>query len=204
MDSRTRLDRRLIPNSSRKYDDADPWEQLLHAVFEECNISFSKALCMKIAERVGNAGVGTSSYSALSFHSPTFHKPIPSVPCAASTDDCPECTPKAVENRLYSWKKKNVGSNPSATSTTNNSTTPASTPSKPTAKKPATPKVPRTPKSAGRKKVTTPQPEDDDDEEMFQESPSKKRGLSSAGDKEEEGMKKVKLEVQEEVGGFEV
>ncbi|EFQ92096.1 hypothetical protein CFE70_001789 [Pyrenophora teres f. teres 0-1] len=49
---------------------------VLQGLFEECNISFNKALCTKIAERVTAAGM--------------------------------ECTPKAIENRLYAWKKKAI------------------------------------------------------------------------------------------------
>lgn len=119
-----------------------------------------------------------------------------------------ECTPKAVENRLYSWKKKNIGS--STPSINNPSTTNPSTPSKPTAKKPATPKAPRTPKSAGKKRQPEKEKmveEDDDDEEMLQDSPSKKRGASSGAGSDGEGTKKVKMEVLEDgegIGGFEV
>ncbi|KNG45135.1 hypothetical protein DDE82_003108 [Stemphylium lycopersici] len=59
---------------------------LLHGVFEECNISFSKALCSKIAQRVADAGM--------------------------------PCTAKAIENRLYSWKKKNISGNSNLNSAT--------------------------------------------------------------------------------------
>jgi hypothetical protein len=72
--------------------------QLLHGVFEECNISFSKALCQKLAERVKTGGIGTSI------------TPLPPQSSPSFTDQQPDCTAKAVENRLYSWKKKNVGS----------------------------------------------------------------------------------------------
>ncbi|KAF2128364.1 hypothetical protein P153DRAFT_432033 [Dothidotthia symphoricarpi CBS 119687] len=115
---------------------------LLHGVFEECNISFSKALCSKIAERVGAAGI--------------------------------ECTPKAVENRLYSWKKKNVGG-------TINGSTP-NTPSKP-----ATPKTPASSrgraKAATKKKIQAEQDllhnDDDDEDEILSPTVNRKRGRSA-------------------------
>jgi hypothetical protein len=55
-----------------------------------------------------------------------------------------ECTPKAVENRLYSWKKKNVSGTASATST----------PSKPAATPKKTPG--RAKAGAAKKKAVTP------------------------------------------------
>lgn len=42
--------------------------QLLHGVFEECNISFGKALCAKIAERVNATGVGMLHPPTLFIH----------------------------------------------------------------------------------------------------------------------------------------
>ncbi|KAF1915520.1 hypothetical protein BDU57DRAFT_596018 [Ampelomyces quisqualis] len=134
---------------------------LLHAVFEECNISFSKALCTKITTRIEAAGI--------------------------------DCTPKAVENRLYSWKKKNVGSTTAAS---------GSTPSKPTrVAKDKTPKTPRTPNSSGKKNnVVTPDHErEDDDEEMWADSPrERKRGFAHDDGDEEKVEKKVKLEYGED------
>ncbi|XP_014554090.1 hypothetical protein COCVIDRAFT_105937 [Bipolaris victoriae FI3] len=88
---------------------------ILHGVFEECNISFSKSLCAKIAQRVNDAGV--------------------------------ECTPKAIENRLYSWKKKNVSG---ATGLNSATSTPVQTP--------ATPKTPRSRVKAKAEDPVTPSP----------------------------------------------
>ncbi|KAF1361983.1 hypothetical protein EJ07DRAFT_44200, partial [Lizonia empirigonia] len=57
---------------------------LLHGVFEECQISFSKVLCERISARVRAAGE------------------------RKLTRETAECTAKAIENRLYNWKKKNA------------------------------------------------------------------------------------------------
>ncbi|KAH3953298.1 hypothetical protein HBH70_028580 [Parastagonospora nodorum] len=104
---------------------------LLHGVFEECNISFSKALCAKIADRV-KTGYGI------------------------------DCTPKAVENRLYSWKKKNL---PAAPSTGN---TPSSTPK--------TPKTPKVRAKATPKKIVLDESEEGGPEGLLESpSPSVKR-----------------------------
>lgn len=44
---------------------ANPHLQLLHGVFEECNISFSKALCNKLAQRISSTGIGKYPESIL-------------------------------------------------------------------------------------------------------------------------------------------
>jgi hypothetical protein len=85
-----------------------------------------------------------------------------------------ECTGKAVENRLYSWKKKNVSGN-SATNTATNTPSKAAT---------GTPKTPRSrTKITPRKKKVSEEVEsdgpeglmdDDDDDELL--SPSAARG----------------------------
>ncbi|KAF7672606.1 hypothetical protein GT037_009107 [Alternaria burnsii] len=99
---------------------------LLHGVFEECNISFNKSLCTKIAERVSAAGM--------------------------------ECTAKAVENRLYSWKKKNVSGQTNLNSATN-------TPSKSSAA--------NTPKSTPRARAkSTPRKKKQVSEEVDSDGPS--------------------------------
>ncbi|KAL5121603.1 hypothetical protein ACEQ8H_000289 [Pleosporales sp. CAS-2024a] len=116
---------------------------LLHGVFEECNISFSKALCGKIAERVSEQGI--------------------------------ECTAKAVENRLYSWKKKNV---------TGGGGTPVKpgrdSPAKAAATTTTTPKTPRArAKGSATKKARTSTPvqaTEGHGHESGHESPSVKRG----------------------------
>ncbi|KAJ4988674.1 hypothetical protein SVAN01_05807 [Stagonosporopsis vannaccii] len=138
---------------------------LLHGVFEECQISFGKALCEKIAERVRAAGIGVF------------------------TEGFTECTPKAVENRLYSWKKKNVTTTPNPFTATGTATATApNTPTKPAArarKNPATPKTPRPRNGAGVKKAGS---EDKEDGEV---------GGRKRGSEEEMGdgvEKKVKLE----------
>ncbi|KAH7074824.1 hypothetical protein BKA63DRAFT_414645 [Paraphoma chrysanthemicola] len=151
---------------------------LLHGVFEECNISFSKALCEKLAQRVRATGVEASS--------------------------------KAVENRLYSWKKKNVGSGTNATST----------PSKVL----ATPKTPNSrAKATGRKKkLATPSESENDGPEGLIDSPSVKKSNSKrakstpkrshAESEDEHGIaeveeeyaplaKKVKTEPVDDAGG---
>ncbi|CBY01146.1 hypothetical protein IAQ61_012028 [Plenodomus lingam] len=120
---------------------------LLHGVFEECNISFSKALCAKIAERVQAAGM--------------------------------ECSAKAVENRLYTWKKKNISGNTNLNASTSN------TPTKPAAKKTSTPKTPRgraktTPKKVVNYDNGTEGPMDDDEQLMSPSAARGKRALSSA------------------------
>ncbi|KAJ4322181.1 hypothetical protein N0V94_002529 [Neodidymelliopsis sp. IMI 364377] len=134
---------------------------LLHGVFEECQISFGKALCEKIAERVRAAGI----------------------------EGFTECTPKAVENRLYSWKKKNVKTD-SATGT------PTTTPKKPAAtpKKAATPRTPRAKKNTPKKKVVSESEEDDDEGAL--KSPSAGRKRKSASMEGAEG-KKMKVEASE-------
>ncbi|KAI8940859.1 hypothetical protein NX059_002120 [Plenodomus lindquistii] len=122
---------------------------LLHGVFEECQISFSKALCAKIAERVTAAGM--------------------------------ECSAKAVENRLYTWKKKNVTGNTGLNASTNNTTT------KPSAAKTSTPKTPRgRAKATPRKKVVDYEdgaegPVDDEEEITSPSAARGKRGLNGAG-----------------------
>ncbi|KAL1608705.1 hypothetical protein SLS59_001895 [Nothophoma quercina] len=134
---------------------------LLHGVFEECQISFGKALCEKIAERVRAAGV----------------------------EGFTEVTPKAVENRLYSWKKKNVKIDANGEAAT---ATPNATPKKGVAKKgPATPKTktPRAKKGAAKKKVDD---EEAGDEDQL-ESPSAGRKRKSESEEENED-KKVKIE----------
>ena len=176
-------------------------------MFEECQISFGKALCEKIAERVRAAGIGTyflfpdSSFSLLLLQKPVLHSRPPNG-ChrrpltRGSAEGFTECTPKAVENRLYSWKKKNV------TAATNSSTAAGAaapeTPKKTAArakKDPATPKTPRAKKGVAAKKAGS------EDEE--QEKEGKVGGKKRGGDDEGEGegvVKKVKLE---EVGGDE-
>ncbi|CAN9436834.1 unnamed protein product [Alternaria alternata] len=138
---------------------------LLHGVFEECNISFNKSLCTKIAERVSAAGM--------------------------------ECTAKAVENRLYSWKKKNVSGQTNLNSATN-------TPSKSSAAN--TPKSTPRPraKASPRKKKQVSEDIDsdgpsglmDDDEVLSPTAARGKRGMSGGvkrkveykeSDAEEEG-----------------
>jgi hypothetical protein len=79
-----------------------------------------------------------------------------------------ECTAKAVEGRLYGWKKKNVDAGAS------------STPVKKTAtpKKPVTPKTPASRPRASAKKFTkepTPASETSSDVEAFTESPTAER-----------------------------
>jgi hypothetical protein len=129
--------------------------QLLHGVFEECNISFTKPLCAKIAERVKASGLGKC------------HR-LPSAPlrianiCIAGAN---ECSAKAIESRLYSWKKKNVSGGGG---------TPAKTPIK-------------TPASRGKKqKVVTPELEHSgpeglasSDEEVVSPSMNRKRARST-------------------------
>ncbi|KAL1793785.1 hypothetical protein ACET3X_008767 [Alternaria dauci] len=110
---------------------------LLHGVFEECNISFNKTLCTKIAERVSAAGM--------------------------------ECTAKAVENRLYSWKKKNVSGQINLNSATN---TPSKSSAAGTAKSTPRPRAKATPK---KKQVSE---EVDSDETLSPTAARGKRGKS--------------------------
>ncbi|KAF2630450.1 hypothetical protein BU25DRAFT_489213 [Macroventuria anomochaeta] len=130
---------------------------LLHGVFEECQISFGKALCEKIAGRVRATGI----------------------------EGFAECTPKAVENRLYSWKKKNVSTS------TSNGETPASTPKKAATKpkkEPGTLKSPRAKKGSGKEKA-------DEEEAGDEELKSPSQGRKRANESEERGEeKKVKIE----------
>ncbi|KAH4845546.1 hypothetical protein HBH75_179850 [Parastagonospora nodorum] len=73
-----------------------------------------------------------------------------------------DCTPKAVENRLYSWKKKNL---PAAPSTGN---TPSSTPK--------TPKTPKVRAKATPKKIVLDESEEGGPEGLLESpSPSVKR-----------------------------
>ncbi|KAH7386704.1 hypothetical protein DE146DRAFT_179366 [Phaeosphaeria sp. MPI-PUGE-AT-0046c] len=125
---------------------------LLHAVFEESGISFSKALCNKIAERVKATGI--------------------------------DCTPKAVENRLYSWKKKNVSSTAPAPSPAKEaSATP--TPSK--GAKAKTGRV-RSGKNMGAKQITP------ESEELESLSVRGKKRARTEEDENEVLEKKVKVE----------
>ncbi|KAF1946975.1 hypothetical protein EJ02DRAFT_508171 [Clathrospora elynae] len=116
---------------------------LLHGVFEECNISFSRALCAKITERVNAAGM--------------------------------EFTHKAVENRLYRWKKKIVSSSPVLNANTPN------TPAKSIPTKISRPRPKATPKMKKGSEFS----DDDgpqylmDDDEMLA-SPSAARGKRAA------------------------
>ncbi|KAG9195832.1 hypothetical protein G6011_00953 [Alternaria panax] len=135
---------------------------LLHGVFEECNVSFNKSLCTKIAERVSAAGM--------------------------------ECTAKAVENRLYTWKKKNVSGQTnlnSATSTPSKSstaTTPKSTP------RPRAKAAPRKNKAVSEEFDSDgPSALVNDDEAL---SPTKARGKRSAS-----GKPKPKYEEGSDKGG---
>ncbi|KAG9198380.1 hypothetical protein G6514_010224 [Epicoccum nigrum] len=131
---------------------------LFQGIFEECNISISKALCEKIAVRIR----------------------------AANIEGFTECTPKAVENQLYKFKKK---------STAAAAASPAAGASPSVSKKAAlkAPKIPRAKKAA--KKATTPEPDGGDEEELVSPSPTKgrKRGAKGEG-KGEGGAKKVKTE----------
>ncbi|KAF9695039.1 hypothetical protein EKO04_006890 [Ascochyta lentis] len=133
---------------------------LIHGVFEECQISFGKALCEKIAERVRSAGI----------------------------EGFTECTPKAIENRLYSWKKKNV-----KTDTTNGDTA-VSTPKKAPAPKKAagTPKTPRSKKGSAKNKAAPEEEEAARDEDSLK-SPSVGRKRASES---EEGGKSKKAKVE--------
>jgi hypothetical protein len=102
--------------------------QLLNGVFEECNISVSKALCIKLAARIETLkGVGKLT--------------PPNYMLTHLTQIYTECTAKAVEGRLYSWKKKNVSGGGSTT------TTPVKPPRKTAVK---------TPRSRAKKKALTP------------------------------------------------
>jgi hypothetical protein len=102
--------------------------QLLNGVFEECNISVSKALCIKLAARIETLkGVGKLT--------------PPNYMLTHLTQIYTECTAKAVEGRLYSWKKKNVSGGGSTT------TTPVKPPRKTAVK---------TPRSRAKKKAVTP------------------------------------------------
>ncbi|KAH6622331.1 hypothetical protein C7974DRAFT_426016 [Boeremia exigua] len=139
---------------------------LLHGVFEECQISFGKALCEKIAERVRNAGIAGFT----------------------------ECTPKAVENRLYSWKKKN------ATTSTGAGTpddTPVPTPKKAAAKPKKDPTTPKTPRAKKGAKKAEDAGEGGEDDMNKSKSPTAGR-KRAAGSEEEHSDKKVKLEPTEE------
>lgn len=98
-----------------------------------------------------------------------------------------ECTPKSIENKLYSWKKKNT------TAPTASGDTPMSTPKKtaPRQKKdPATPKnkTPRAKKGAAKRS--------EEDEEL---TPSKSRKRQAESEEVEES-KKMKVEQDDEEG----
>ncbi|CAI9627656.1 unnamed protein product [Alternaria burnsii] len=138
---------------------------VLHGVFEECNISFNKSLCAKIAERVSAAGM--------------------------------ECTAKAVENRLYSWKKKNVSGQTNLNSATN---TPSKSSAANTPKSTPRPRAKATPRK--KKQVSEDIDSDgpsglmDDDEVLSPTAARGKRGMSGGvkrkveykeSDAEEEG-----------------
>ncbi|UPX12308.1 uncharacterized protein EKO05_0002862 [Ascochyta rabiei] len=134
---------------------------LLHGVFEECQVSFGKALCEKLAERVRSAEI----------------------------EGFTECTPKAVENRLYSWKKKNVKPD------TTNGDTAVTTPKKASAPKKAagTPKTPRAKKGSAKKQTAVSDEEEAGRDEEALKSPSV--GRKRASESEEGGKgKKVKVE----------
>ncbi|KAF1933636.1 uncharacterized protein M421DRAFT_395752 [Didymella exigua CBS 183.55] len=135
------------------------WTPELDAILK-CQISFGKALCNKLAERVRATGVGFT-----------------------------ECTPKSIENRLYSWKKKNT------TSSTGSGDTPTSTPKKGAAKpkkEPATPKgkTPRAKKGAAKKAG------DEADEELTMSAGRKRYAEREQGG----GEKKVKVEQGDDEG----
>jgi hypothetical protein len=102
----------------------------------------------------------------------------------ACTDGFTECTPKSIENRLYSWKKKKKNT------TAGSGDTPASTPKKAAAKpkkEPAAPKAktPRAKKGAVKKEAS------EEADGVLTPSPGRKRSAESekVGDK-----KKLKFE----------
>jgi hypothetical protein len=134
---------------------------LLHGVFEECNISFSKALCEKLAHRVRATGVGTYPYIQ---HSTPLHL-LRNLILQPLTQFLTAATSKSIQNRLYSWKKKNVGTNPpSATSTP--------------AKAASTSKPPRPKAPATKKSVDTASESSNGGPDGLAESPSISRGSS--------------------------
>lgn len=101
-----------------------------------------------------------------------------------ATEGFTECTPKSIENRLYSWKKKNTTA---STASGDAPVTPKKAAAKPK-KDPATPKAktPRAKKGSAKKKAG----EEEVDNEL---TPSAVRKRSA--ESEEEGEeKKVKLE----------
>jgi hypothetical protein len=116
---------------------------------------------------------------------------------------CSECTPKAVKNRLYSWKKKNVSSNTGLNASTPTKSA-ASTPKKATPRAKAILEAKK--QALSEEDVSSPL----DDEELL--SPSATRGKRSAAkrsyvesdaedDVEEDYVplgKRVKKEVVEE------
>jgi hypothetical protein len=126
-----------------------------------------------------------------SVSTPSLHLKLPTprfylfTDANAYIDGFTECTPKSIENRLYSWKKKNT------TATTATGDTPASTPKKaaPKPKKePVTPKAktPRAKKGAAKKKAG---------DEDVDEEPTPSAGRKRSAESEEVGEeKKVKLE----------
>ncbi|OSS43764.1 hypothetical protein B5807_11529 [Epicoccum nigrum] len=148
-------------------------QSILHqGVFEECNISISKALCEKIAARIR----------------------------AANIEGFTECTPKAVENQLYKFKKKSTAAAAASPAAGAGAAGAApSNPGSPSVSKKAAPKTPKTPKTPRAKKAvkkaTAPEPEEGDEEELVSPSPTKgrKRGAKGEG-KGEGGAKKVKTE----------
>lgn len=57
-------------SSTSSDDDSYSYSKLLHGVFEETGISFSKALCTKISDRVKATGIGMFSSFGLTSSSP--------------------------------------------------------------------------------------------------------------------------------------
>lgn len=106
-----------------------------------------------------------------------------------------ECTPKSIENRLYSWKKKNTAA------TTGSGDTSASTPKKAAAKpkkEPTTPKA-RPPRA---KKGTTKKKGDGEADGELTPSAGRKRSAES-GEAGEEKKVKVEQGVDDEDGAGE-
>jgi hypothetical protein len=145
-------------------------------------------LCEKIAARIRAANIGKSG--SLFHHTHAHHHHLPLVSFSELTlpaEGFTECTPKAVENQLYKFKKKSTA------------TAAPSNPGSPSVSKKAAPKTPKTPKTPrakkAAKKATAPEPEEGDEEELVSPSPTKgrKRGAEGEG-KAEGGAKKVKTE----------
>ncbi|KAH8733166.1 hypothetical protein GQ44DRAFT_782051 [Phaeosphaeriaceae sp. PMI808] len=148
---------------------------LIRGVFEEYNVSFTRKLTDKLAARIQATGI--------------------------------ECTYKAVEGRLYGWKKKN-------TAAANAVTASVSTPAKKAAATPKKPSAPRSNKTSTKKRPAS----TDTDSETI-ESPSTGRGkrartmpasLAVESETSDEGSEyvpfaqRLKMEVKDEEGGFEV